>query len=364
MFRSDDHCALLAVGATLLALVLGQTLAGCEAARPAPLALRLPRVELPAMQLEHPPAAIQREAPRARDERASWCEPLDPPLCREQADCSAGERCVPPWWASTTEAKVCARSMPGRVERRWRADRLRVVVDHVCTRARGCEPTDLHAYLRTLVSRESSFRPWKRHRLNPDLEANADAWAKHRERFANNPASANADRWLTGLGYYGQIPALWLPRWDADAPPETLCGEVESTEVHLRAARDQVRKIARGVDCDRDGERDYFGSACSPDAGGCSPSWYDASRANSGSLCPGDREHRRRFEARAREAGLDPWAPITAADLGVEIPRDRQDAIAADLRDAMVTGPTAQRRIRPTAPRGRAGPSRCRARTP
>lgn len=329
---------LRAVLLALAILTLGQALAGCG---PAPLAApgALPRLHLAMPALAPPPssrpAMPATEPPRAHDERASWCEPLDPPLCRSSSDCDAGQRCVSPWWAATHEAKVCARPWPTRAEQRWQAERLRVVVDHVCDRSRGCDPNDLHAYLRTLVGRESSWRAWKRHRLGPDIEANADAWIKHRQKFATNPASANADRWMTGLGYYAQIPALWLPRWDADAPPETLCGEVESTEAHLRGARDQVRKIRRGVDCDRDGEREFFGTACEPDAGGCSPSWYDVSRANSGSLCPGDLEHRQRFETRARSLGLDPWAPVVPAQLGAAIPLEQQDEIAAQLRERM-----------------------------
>ena len=325
-----------AVILTLLVLLLGQVLAGCDPTpRVGPLAIQLPRLEIGHLALARVEPPAPTPARQRHDERTSWCEPLDPPMCRSSSDCSAGDRCVSPWWAASHEAKVCVRSMPTKAEQRLRASRLRVMVDYVCTSSVGCDPHDLHAYLRTLAGRESSWRAWKRHRLGPDIEAAARAWAKHRETFAANPARHNADRWMTGLGYYGQQPALWLPRWDADAPPETLCGEVESTEAHLRGARDQVRKIRRGVDCDGDGEREFFGTACLPDAGGCSPSWYDASRANSGSLCPGNLEHRQRFEMRARSLGLDPWAPITAAQLGVAIPRERQDEIAADLRAAM-----------------------------
>ena len=183
-----------------------------------------------------------------------------------------------------------------------------------------------------LALRESTWRPWKRSRLAPDLRANQIAWAKHRERFAANPARSDPDRWSTGLGYYSQIPALWLPRWDASAPPETLCGEVESTEAHLRAARDQIRKIASGsITCN--GEP-FTGTA--RDGG---PSWYDASRVNSGSLCPGSDDERLTFESRAEKVGLDPWAPIAVAQLGVEIPREDQDRAAAELRARMESVP-------------------------
>jgi hypothetical protein len=241
---------------------------------------------------------------------------------------------VTPWWAETIEAKVCARSMPGPAQRRWRVERLSVYVEHVCKRSAGCSPAKLLGYLHVLAGRESSMRPWKRSRLNPDIEANSAAWTKHRDKFTSNPAAANPDRWMTGLGYYGQNAALWLPRWDAAAPPEVLCGEVESSEAHLRSARDNLRRLERGADCDKDGEPDYWGSACDL-PGQCRPSWYDVSRTNSGTVCPGDAEDREDFVRRARGVGLDPWAPVERAELGDAIPREGQDEVAADLRARM-----------------------------
>ncbi len=332
--RSIDDLATRIIIGAMLVLALGQLLAGCTRhADPGPIGLALPRPSLDAFALSLPPPPPNTTAPTRRlDPRVGWCEPIDLPLCREHSDCAADSHCVRPWWAETDEAKVCARRNPDRDERRWRSDRLRVFVDHVCRRAAGCEPNDMHAYLRVLALRESTWRPYKRHRLNPDLEANAEAWAESGERFAGNPAQDPA-RWSTGLGYYGQIPALALPLWDRLAPPETLCGEVESSEVHLRAARSAVRKIRRGVDCDKDGERDFFGTAC-VDGEPCEPSWYDASRVNSGSLCPGDREHRERFEKRARSVGLDAWAPV-GSGLGRALPVEEQDAIAEQLRARM-----------------------------
>jgi hypothetical protein len=333
--RTFDDLVLRLAFVALFLLAASQALAGCGASPAATeLGLALPHLDIAIPKLPEPASTLTVPA---HDERASWCEPLDPPFCRITSDCPSDSKCVRPWWAETDESKVCSRGIPDRDERRWRAERLRVYVDHVCTRSTGCDPNDLHAYLRALVLRESTWRPWVRTKLEPDLEANAIAWSKHRHKFAGNPAAKDPDRWITGLGYFSQIPALWLPRWDASAPPEVLCGEVESSEVHLRAARAQVAKIWRGVDCDGDHGPDFWGTSCGDGRPPheCSPSWYDASRTNSGSLCPGDADHRRRFAARASSLGLDPWAPINASDLGQSIPRDRQDAIASDLREVM-----------------------------
>lgn len=323
----DDLFRRLAWGA-IAVLAATRLLTGCEAPQPAPLGLHappLPDVDL-ALFLAPPPDVEPEPAVQARDPRAGWCEPLDQPFCRTTADCSDGARCVRPWWAATgTDAKVCARSMPTRGERRWRADRLRVYVDHVCKRSDGCEPNDLHAYLRLMVLRESTYRPWKRHRLSADLRASAKALDRNADVFADNPAFGDPDRW-TSVGMLGQAPANWLQRWDPMAPPETLCGEVESAEAHFRRVREAVAIIAAGVDCG--GER-FTGTADGR------PSWYDVSRVNSGSLCPGSQAHRDAFAARARRVGLDPWAPVTPRDLGESIPREGQDEIAASIRAKM-----------------------------
>lgn len=319
--------------AALSLLALSQMLAGCSSPDPGALGLSVHQAPdfgsftLLESKPDPEPTIAEVSGP---DPRSLWCEPLDQPFCTEQRDCMDGTRCVTPWWAVTgTTAKVCARPMPDRAERRWRADRLRVMVDRQCSRSSGCEPNSLHAYLRILALRESTWRPWKRHRLDPDLDAARSAWSKHADKFAGNQAAANPERFSAGIGMYGMIPALWLPRWDPMAPPEVLCGEVEATEAHLRAARDHVRKVARGVDCDGDGEADYWGSAENH------PSWYDVSRTNSGKLCPGSRAHQDAFEARARRVGLDPWAPVGVRMLATPIEVDGQDAYADSIRTAM-----------------------------
>lgn len=351
----------------LLILLTVQALAGCSSPAATELGLALPQINLAAMlpTLPEPEPAIVVEP--VRESRANLCEPLDQPFCRTNADCSDGTRCVRPWWAAAdTTAKVCAMPLPARTTQRWRAKRLLVYVDHVCKRSNGCEPNTLARYLGVLILRESTWQPGDRHRLNPDLDAAADAMEKLRDVYAGNPALGDPDRWMTGLGYFAQNVATWLATWDPMAEPEALCHEVISAEVHLRAARAAVRKLHGGVDCDGDDVDDFWGTSCEPDGWAdpwphgerrlvseCSPSWYDMSRVNSGSLCPGSADHRRRFEVRAERAGLDPWAPIEESDLGASISRDRQDEIAAELLEVMDQIDRAPAGAKPRRPRSR-----------
>lgn len=326
------RAALLALGL----LGLTQLLAGCDeghAAAPAQQTSQVIEAE-PAELAVQVAATPARPRPAVSDPRASWCEPFDQPACSSNRDCTDGRSCVRPWWAdASTTMQVCAYGMPTRSVRRWRSARARVVVDHVCRARDGCDQSELHRYLRLMILRESTWRPNKRHRLNPDLEAAASAWSKHRYRYADNPAFGDPNRWASGVGLLGQIPVIWLDKWDATAPPETLCGEVEAIEVHLRVGRAAVSKIQNGLDCDGDGARDFWGTACDDES--CGPSWYDVSRINSGQLCPGADEHQGAFEARAAKVGLDPWARVDAAALGAPIPVASQDQVAAELRMSM-----------------------------
>ena len=137
---------------------------------------------------------------------------------------------------------------------------------------------------------------------------------------------------MSGMGYYGQNPALWLDKWDASAEPETLCGEVESTLVHLRAARHRYGVLVSGVTCDGS---EFHGT--SVDGG---PSWYDISLVNSGhGACPATQgEHlakRESFERRAERVGLDPYGAVTLARLGEPVAVSVQDSFAEDLRERL-----------------------------
>lgn len=291
------------------------------------------------------PAEPERGGGEVYDPRSNWCERLEQPWCQHDRECTDGTKCVAPWWASVnTTAKVCAMPLPNLRTKRWRIARQRVVVDYLCQRKYGCEPNNLHRYFRAISLRESTHQPYDRHRRNPDLEAAWEAWQKHKHKFENNPAYHNPDRWMTGVGMFGFIPAIWLPRWDPMAPPEVLCGEVEALVAYVRAAKDQFSKIKRGVDCNGDGARDFWGTSCGPEgwspnmgllASECSPSWYDISLTSSGTTCPTSEARRNAFAARASRVGLDPWGPVTTLSLGRPIPVADQDKIAAGLRDRM-----------------------------
>jgi len=173
--------------------------------------------------------------------------------------------------------------------------------------------------------RESTVRTWKRHRLDMDVRANREAWARNGPRYADNPHYPDRARWEHGLGLYGQISTRsW--NWDPMAPPEVLCRVVEGTETYLRIARRAWRKLRNGVDCDRDGVREWHGSS---DDG---PTWYDIHEAASrGKLCAKPRGFHR-FVQRARNVDLDPLRPVELVELGQPIPRLTQNERADELR--------------------------------
>lgn len=270
-----------------------------------------------------------------------WCEPVEPIPCVPELGCGDapdGTRrlCVRQWYVKDSTAHVCVVGYPSKAVRTWRSNRLRVLVNEICKRRDGCDPVALHDYLSVLALRESTWRPYKAHRLAGDLDANAKAWAKQAGRYAESPAANDPTRWAAGLGYYGQNPALLLGEWDASAIPETLCGEVESTLVHLRTARRRRARLASGVTCDG---REHHGTATGDNLS-TAPGWYDVSLANSGSNpCPAKAgralEIRRGFERRASRRGLDPYGPVTPRMLGRPVPRDEQAAFARDVRARM-----------------------------
>lgn len=339
MTTTDSLFTRLAL-AVLAVLSLTGLLAPCgcgPAPAPAPgtiAAERLPAlqlfslVEVPELPRRSEPAEIKPTADLRRDERVRWCEPLDQPWCETSSDCPGRQLCVTPWWSGTEGTKVCALAYPSKAERTVVRDKLRVVADDLCEAS--CSARDLHAFVSALALRESTYRPDKRHRLGPDIAAALEAWREQSATYVGNASYTNPDRWTTGLGLYGQNPALWLRRWDPMAPPETLCGVVESTVALLRRAREHVATLERrGIVCA--GTR-YYGSACDGDR--CGPSWYDASLANSGSQCP-SAESLDRWTDRAEAQGLDPLGRVTAASLGRVVPHAGQDAWAAELRTRM-----------------------------
>lgn len=289
--------------------------------------------------------------PDPYEEWRSWCEPVVA-ACKTTKDCAAiahpsGKplKCVRPWYAGPdSEFRVCSPGWSNRAERDHQRARLRELVrlqysgeDDVCQahtgwrcgqrRARGRR---LAGLLNMVAQRETTMRRWKRHRLNGDIRANRWAFRRTEKIYAGNTHRRERWRWEYGIGLYGMNASLFTRAWDTQAPPEVLCREVESTEAYLRSTRKAWRKLAGGIDCDKDGEREWHGVAGRP-------TWYDVHHyASGGKLCPSAKS-KERFEKRARKAGLEPFAPISLVDLGAPIERADQNETARRLTDALDT---------------------------
>jgi len=254
----------------------------------------------------------------------TWCERVVPAPCRTANDCAPApdgraQRCVTPYWANkklpkAERPKVCASRWPGRHEQQWRRARLETIVAHVCRRP-GCDPVELAAFVGTVAARESTWRPWKAHRLNGDLRANRTAWGRLAGKYRGNPHYRDRDRWQ-GLGDKGQNAALYVFLSDPQAPPEILCREVESTDTYLARARIAVNKQA-----------DL----------GLRPTWASVHAAlATGNIRPSAAAVER-FRPQARKAGIDPDERVSARDfgdrLGADVPSRR---LAAEILRARV----------------------------
>lgn len=124
-------------------------------------------------------------------------------------------------------------------------------------------------YFRSIVSaRESSHRPWVRHRLNEDVSAaltsyfsndatygwraNWDDGARKKEdlsmiRFSpvgdeQNPYFVDPQRWIFGLGLGALNISYHLGKFDKMAPPEILCDPVINTMIQIKIARNAVQR--------------------------------------------------------------------------------------------------------------------------
>lgn len=298
-----------------------------------------------------PPPTPKQEAPHVDPYEGAelWCEPRQTYLCETSDDCPEwGGRQMKCVGVFRGEGRHCVARHTHKEKLAWRS-RLKTLVGQICHRGKGCKPDHLFAYLSLEALKESSWRPWKRHRLNPDLQANSRSYfhqAKHygysfeRDRGlveigdGANPYYIQDLRWTTGLGWYGQNAALWTFVWDPKAPPEILCNEVIATEVALRRARRVVGKLESGVDCDGDGEREYHGTSC--DEEHCYPSWYDIHNATQrGSLCPSGEKSMAAFGRRARKNNLPSLERVTKPMLGTPIPRESQNERMSELISIM-----------------------------
>ena len=303
---------------------------------------------------------------------STWCAPLVREDCETSAECppdpfhgGRAQRCVHPWWAKDDpEYRVCAIGYTGPRERRYRRSQIERVGRDRCNGKKECNG-DVIKILLLEAWKESTFRPYVRHRLNPDLEANDKAWVRYADRYGHgqvfetrkyrNKAGDLVERkvavgvelqptgnrhyrkqwrWTTGLGLYGMVASGFAFEWAADAPPEVLCRIEIATEIWLRRARQVWPKIAHGLDCDRDGVKDFWGSAVD-EAGEPmdEPSWYDMHNAvNVGRLCPRSYGRQQMFVKRARKLELDPYGPVRLTDLGTPVELDEQMAWAEAIR--------------------------------
>jgi hypothetical protein len=314
-----------------------------------PIELSLPKPESPPVRTVRPKAP--RLEPYAGYDR--WCEAVEPAPCRSAKDCRPApdgkpQACVEPWWAAKRNRKlpkaererVCASAWPRRAEQRWRRARLEAVVEHVC-RGAGCNARTLGAFMGAVAQRESTWRPWKTHRLNGDLRANRSTYALKAKRYGHghvlerrkgaardiiagvslqrggNPHYRDSQRWQ-GYGLFGQNSALFVYLWDPKAPPEILCREVEATDTYLERARIAARK---------------------QHSLGVRPTWATVHAAiATGDVVPKPSAVER-FRPQARRAGIDPDEPVSARDfgepLGADVPSRR---LAAEILRTRIDG--------------------------
>lgn len=324
---------------------------------------------------------VDRQAPV--DPYAGWqrrCEP-ELALCRSDDDCKdvfhpSGKamKCIKPYWSKKNAegqwTKVCSPGWSNREERQWRRDRLRRLVtrayfDELDTcinglpleqQSRACQRETrlgetLTKFLWTVYARETTGRPWKRHRLNGDVSMAKTEWYKQQRRYGYavakdkrgqikslyacktlskrpgepkwmdacrkrdpSPHFMDQDRWAYGLGPYGQNAALWTGTWDPMAPPEILCGEVEPTEAYLRGARRVWKKLRGGITCNGEFYRPQV-------------TWEILHRGVSGGqLCPARKPSQ--FRQQAGRHGLDPDQVVTLEMLGSPIDKKQQNETA------------------------------------
>lgn len=313
---------------------------------------------------------------------SGWCDQDWDWGCETDADCAdrtdpVGHRlyCMTPRWARNKPEvtdKVCRPGSFGRERRRAEKRRLRAIVGELCSppdwyeegtacwqykwkkareckRAQWCDPDKLTRFLGIVAHRESTWKPYVRHRLGPDRVANANAYLWRDDEYGwdievdeegnlikadrlrpdANPHYPEYGRWSTGVGYYGQNAPIYVQQWEKLAPPEILCRPVEATESYLRVARRSWKKIRGGIDCDNDGTREFFGSAIKNEKP--YPAWVDVHQAASvGSICPKDFAHDR-FARRAKRAKLKFDEPVELEALGAGIPREGQNERAAEI---------------------------------
>lgn len=271
-----------------------------EASPAAPTLAQDGAVPAPRLRIELDRPAPAPQPPDAYATWRSWCEgPADP--CTKDSDCDADRtgrkrRCVRPYWSKTE--KVCSIPHARRGELELRKAEARMVVDAQC--GRRCDEERLWAFVALVAGRESTWRTWKHHRLNPDVRASATSWARAKAKVAGNKHYAEQHRWQ-GWGLLGQQSGTFSWRWDPAAPPEILCRAPVAISTYLSCARSSFTK-----------QRSL----------GITPTWESIHWACSGGQVrpPGPSED---FRRRAVSVGLDPTEPIQRVEwLGADMGSD------------------------------------------
>lgn len=307
----------------------------------------------------------------------NWCEPFDyERVCQTADDCRGiahparrDLRCVHPWYAKENpDYRVCAPGYAGKLERIWRFNRLREIVrqqyfdetkhckldgrplheEHWRCQQAAIQGDRLARFLWIGYRRETTGRPWKRHRLESDVRAAKTTWYEQAVEYGwsvavdkagevasikpatehPNPHYTERHRWHFGLGPIGQNAALWVDDWDRQAPPEVLCRAVPAFEAYLRKARETLKVLRAGIRCSGQRYRETR------------PTWATIHRAlNLGSICPPSTDRHRagleRFRTAAAAQDIDPDREIGIPDLGAPIPVDGQNDRAAEIEEAV-----------------------------
>jgi hypothetical protein len=213
-------------------------------------------VEIPQLPTSHEQQSLQTTSPQRiskvvpsapRDPYEGWdrwCEGPTTP-CSRDADCAPdrtgrARKCIRPWWSK--DERVCAIPFAARGEVAATKAKVRRIVDGQC--GSGCNAEKLWKFVSIVAARESSWRTWKQHRLDPDVRAAKHTWSKYAALYADNPHRAARQRWQ-GWGLLGQQSPTFAMLWDVDgAPPEVLCRPVVAVATYLSMARRAWRKQA------------------------------------------------------------------------------------------------------------------------
>jgi hypothetical protein len=173
----------------------------------------------------------------------TWCENTRIDSCTKDTDCKPdrtgmARKCINPWWSKGKE-KICAIPYPGKEYTKSVKDQVRRTIDIQCKK--HCDADALFRFMSVISARESSWRPWKQHRLNPDIKAARTTWVKYRKQYIENQHYLFRYRWQ-GWGLHGENSGTFTMMWDKKAPPEVLCRPEVSTETWLRMARRAWKK--------------------------------------------------------------------------------------------------------------------------